>query len=82
MSGKTYTKEQKEEVVSVIKKEGITGAEAACRYGISEKNIYRWLSEGTGGTNSQVLEMNRLKRENANLKQIIGGLMLERGKKN
>lgn len=81
MSGKTYGKEFKEEVVNKIKNEGITAAEAAFRYGISAKNIYRWLSDGTGGTNSQILEINRIKRENANLKQIIGELMLERGKK-
>jgi transposase-like protein len=81
MTGKTYGKEFKEEVVSKIKSEGISGAEAARRYGISVKNIYRWLSEGTGGTNSQILEINKIKRENAYLKQIIGELILERGKK-
>jgi transposase-like protein len=81
MGGTTHTKERKEEVINAIKSEGITGAEAGRRYGISVKNIYRWLAEGTGGSNSQLLEINRIKRENASLKQIIGELMLERGKK-
>lgn len=77
------SKEVKEEVISKIKAEGITGAEAARRYGINVKNIYRWLAEGAGGTGSQIFAINRLKRENQYLKQIIGQLLLEkeRGKK-
>lgn len=83
MPGKYYSKEFKEEVVNKIKTEGITGTEAAKRYGINVKNVYRWLSEGMGGTNSETLEINRLKRENRQLKELIGSLMVEkeRGKK-
>lgn len=80
MAGKPIAREIKEEIISKIKTEGITGAEAGRRYGVSPKNIYRWLSEGLGGASSQVLEMNKLRRENQNLKQIIGELMLERGR--
>ena len=76
-------REIKEEVITKIKTEGITGAEAARRYGVNVKNIYRWLAEGAGGMGSQIFEINRLKRENQYLKQIIGQLLLEkeRGKK-
>ena len=83
MSGKYYPKDLKEEVISKIKSEGITGAEAGRRYGINPKNIYRRLGEGVGGSNSQLLELNRLKRENKELKEIIGKLVFEkeRGKK-
>jgi len=83
MAGKPITKEIKDEVINKIKSEGITAVEAGRRYGINPKNIYRWLSQGIGGANSQLLERNRLKRENESLKQIIGELMLERerGKK-
>lgn len=85
MPGKFYSKEIKEEVINKIKSEGISGIEASKRYGINVKNIYRWLSQGIGGSNhGQLLENNRLKRENRELKQIIGQLLFEKekGKKN
>lgn len=80
---KPIPKELKEEILTKIKVEGISGAEAARRYGINVKNIYRWLADGVGGTSSHVLEFNRLKRENQQLKQLLGQLLLdhERGKK-
>lgn len=83
MPGKFYPKELKEEVIGKIKTEGITAIEAAKRYGIDVNNIYRWVSSGVGGTKGNLFEINRLKRENRELKQIIGGLMFDqaRGKK-
>jgi len=83
MPGKIYTKEFKEEIIGKIKLEGISGVEAANRYGINVKNIYRWLSEGVGGGSSEALEINRLKRENKQLKELIGTFVIEkeRGKK-
>lgn len=83
MPGKYYPKELKEEILSKIKTEGITAAEAAKRYGIDVNNIYRWVSHGIGGTRGNLWEINRLKKENKELKQIIGEMMFEknRGKK-
>jgi len=83
MPGKYYPKELKEEVLSKIKSEGITAVEAAKRYGIDVNNIYRWVSKGIGGTKTNLWEVNRLKRENRQLKQIIGEMCFEkeRGKK-
>jgi transposase-like protein len=78
---KPIPKELKEEIITKIKAEGISGAEAARRYGVNVKNIYRWLADGIGGTTSQVLELNRLRRENQPLKQIIGELLLEKERK-
>ena len=80
---KPIPKELKEEIITKIKTEGISGAEAARRYGVNVKNIYRWLADGVSGTSSQVLELNRLRRENQQLKQLIGQLLFEkeRGKK-
>lgn len=84
MPGKFYPKELKEEVISKIKTEGITAVEAAKRYGIDANNIYRWISSGISGAKGNLFEINRLKRENRELKQIIGELLFEkeRGKKN
>jgi len=83
MPGKYYPKELKEEIISKIKMEGITAVETAKRYGIDINNIYRWVSSGIGGARGNVWEINRLKRENRELKQLIGHLMFEkeRGKK-
>ncbi len=80
---KSIPKELKNEILTKIKVEGLSGAEAARRYGINVKNIYRWLADGVDGTSSQLLELNRLKRENQQLKQMVGQLLLdhERGKK-
>ncbi len=61
---KPIPKELKEEIITKIKTEGISGAEAARRYGVNVKNIYRWLADGANGTSSQVLELNRLRRAN------------------
>lgn len=83
MTSKVYPKELKEEIINKIKAEGITAVEAAKRYGIDVNNIYRWVSSGIAGAKGNVFEINRLKRENQQLKQIIGEMCFEkqRGKK-
>ena len=68
MKGQPVSKQTKDEIISIIKSEGITAAEAGRRYGINVKNIYRWFSQGLDGARSEVFEINRLKRENRELK--------------
>ena len=72
----------KNEIVEKVKN-GMTVAEAGKQYAVSTKTIYAWLSNQTRPEIS-VLEYNRLKKENEELKRIIGiiTLELERGKKN
>lgn len=74
--------ETREEILGRVK-EGMTVADAASQYGVSTKTIYTWLAKEARPEIS-VLEYNRLKRENEELKRIIGILTLEmeRGKKN
>jgi transposase-like protein len=75
--------ETKERVIKKIKSEGLSVTEAAKEFGLSTNTIYAWI--GSRGTvEPGLVEMNRLKRENNELKQIIGFLTLnmERGKKN
>ena len=48
------------------------------QHGISNRTIYGWLSKGVDGGNRDWLETNRLKKENLQLKQMIGELMLEK----
>lgn len=74
--------ETKNEILEKVKN-GMTVTEAAKQYAVSTKTIYTWLSNQTRPEIS-ILEYNRLKKENEELKRIIGiiTLELERGKKN
>lgn len=68
-------KEIKEEVVDKVKS-GEPVTSLASRYGISNRTIYTWLRKKAEGSVS-VLEFNKLKRENQQLKEIVGVLTLE-----
>jgi len=74
--------EIKQEILQKVK-EGLSASDAAKQYGISAKTVYKWLQNETRSPIS-ILKHNRLKRENDELKRIIGiiTLELERGKKN
>lgn len=54
------------------------------RYGISAKTIYGWLSKDSGEDVVSVLKYNKLRRENEELKRLLGEVTLEMslGKKN
>ncbi|CAN5139499.1 hypothetical protein BH11PAT1_BH11PAT1_0770 [soil metagenome] len=75
-------KETKEQILHRIKDEGIAVAQAALEYGVSTKTIYNWM-RGSTIVDHSILEINRLKRENKELAEIIGllTLNLERSKK-
>jgi len=72
---KIVPKEIKEEILKKVKS-GEKASELAKIYGISDKTIYRWLKEGIKAEVS-ILEHNRLKRENEELKRILGMVMLD-----
>lgn len=74
--------ETKQEILTKVKN-GMSVAETAKQYAVSTKTIYTWFAHETKHPVS-ILEYNRLKRENEELKRIIGmvTLELERGKKN
>jgi len=79
---KAIPKTTKEEILARVKN-GEKVVEIASQYGISPKTIYGWLRNQVV-PNISLMELNRLKRENEELKRIIGmiTLELERGKKN
>lgn len=80
---KTIPKEIKEEILSKVKA-GERVASLAEQYGISTKSIYTWLSKEAGEESISPLKYNKLKRENEELKRLIGELTLglSLGKKN
>ena len=73
--GYRISAEIKEEIIKRIQA-GISVAEAATQYGISDKTIYNWLGTKARGTVS-ILEHNKVKKENEQLKQIIGDLTIK-----
>lgn len=71
-------KEVKEEIILAIKSGG-TVSEVAERYGVSTKTIYRWLKSSITEPIS-VREVQMLRKENRELKEIIGALTVENTK--
>lgn len=82
--GKHISATTKGQIVATIKNDGLPVPEAAEKFGVSTKAIYRWLRTGADGTHTSLLEFNRLKQENRDLKELVGKLTLlaERSKKN
>lgn len=80
---KRISEDIKQQIVAKIRDEGLSVPKASEEFGLSRNTIYSWIGAKTEGEPS-IMEISRLKRENAELKQIIGGLTLnmERGKKN
>ena len=80
---KIISKEIREEVLAKIRG-GERVVELADQYGISTKTIYNWLSKDSGQDQVSILKYNKLKRENEELKRLIGEVTLEmsKGKKN
>lgn len=81
--GKHISQERKEEILSAIKN-GLSVASASEQFEVSTKAIYNWLGKQTDNTGTSALEVACLRRENQDLKEIIGSLTLEkrRGEKN
>jgi len=73
----------KETILKEIKN-GLRVAEAVIKYGVSDKTIYGWIKTQADNTGTSSLEVARLRRENQELKEIIGMFALEkkRSKKN
>ena len=74
-NGKRVSKEIKAEILGKVKA-GQRVMELAAQYGISDKSIYGWLRHDTGEAVVSALEYNRLKRENEELKRLVGELTL------
>ena len=81
---KRVPKEIKEEILKKVKEEGLSVAQTAKEYGVNPQSIYNWLGGETNGIKiNPILEINRLKRENKELYEILGKAtaMMEKQKK-
>lgn len=76
-------KETRSAVLAEIKN-GTKVVEAAVKYTVSDKTIYGWLRAQADNTGTSALEVAKLRKENTELKEIIGIFALEkkRGEKN
>lgn len=80
---KVIPKEIKTEILAKVKG-GEKVVDLANQFGVSDKSIYTWLHQETGDQVVSVVQYNRLKRENEELKKLIGelSLRLSLGEKN
>jgi putative transposase len=69
-------KEIKDEILSKVRA-GERVAELAEQYAVSDKTIYNWLRQDSGDEVVSILKYNKLKRENEELKRLIGELTLD-----
>lgn len=67
-------KEIRDQIMSRIKNDGVSANQAANEAGVSPKTVYGWLTKEAAKTDCGILEINRLRRENEGLYQIIGKL--------
>ncbi len=75
MQRKIIPKEIKVEVLAKARS-GEKVVVLAEQYGISDKSIYLWLRQDTGEEVISVLKYNKLKRENEELKRLLGEVTL------
>lgn len=66
----------KEQIISRIKNDGITVVQAAKDHGVSEATIYSWIAKKVDGQPT-LSEIIRLKKENAQLLQLVGEMTLK-----
>jgi len=68
--------ELREQIVSRIKNDGVTVADAAKDHGVSEGTIYSWIAKKVEGQPT-LGELLKLKRENAQLLTLVGEMTLK-----
>lgn len=66
----------KEQIINRIKNDGISVVQAAKDHGISEATIYGWISKKVEGQPT-LSEIIRLKKENEQLKILLGEITLK-----
>lgn len=74
--GNIVAADVKRQILDRIKEGGVSISQIAEEHGISNRTIYGWLSKGATAAPSW-LELNKLKRENTALKELLGRVMLE-----
>lgn len=75
--GKHVDKALKDEILLEIKN-GTKVSELSVKHGISTATLYGWMKVQSDNTGTSSLEIARLRKENQDLKEIIGWFALEK----
>lgn len=67
----------KQQVLEAIKN-GLKVSEATAQFGVSDNTIYCWLKKQSDNTGTSSLELAKLRKENQDLKELIGIFALEK----
>lgn len=67
----------KQQILTDIKN-GMKVSEASAKYDVSDNSLYGWLREQADNTGTSALEIAKLRKENQELKEIIGMFALEK----
>ena len=67
----------KKQILDRLRNDGIPVSQLAQEHGLSSRTVYGWLSKGATSAPTW-LEINKLKRENQALKELIGVLTYEK----
>lgn len=59
-------------------KDGMKVAEASVKHGVTDNTVYAWIRSQADNTGTSAIEVARLRRENQELKELIGLLSLEK----
>lgn len=78
MSTQSITSETRAKVLTSVKDEGVSIESAAQTYNLHPDTIRKWLRLTADNTHTSSSELQRLRRENQVLKEIIGGIVFER----
>lgn len=68
--------EVKEQIINRIKNDGISVVQAAKEHGVAEGTIYTWIAKKVVG-HPTLSEIIKLKKENAQLLQLVGEITLK-----
>lgn len=82
MAVKRYPRKVRDEIVARVKA-GEKVMDLASQYGMSDRVIYNWLRDDSGDESPSYSKYNKLKKENEQLKWLVGELSLKitRGEK-
>lgn len=74
----THSKQEHRDAVLTDIKNGMKVSEASVKHSVSDKTIYYWLRAQADNTGTSSLELAKLRKENTELKELIGLLTLEK----
>jgi transposase-like protein len=74
---KRIDKATKQQLLADIKN-GMKVAEASAKYNVVDGTIYAWLKQQADNTGTSSLDVARLRKENMELKELIGLLTLQK----